>query len=283
MNHTFKDNRLGASFVITDERDVIEKNREDETFRIIWNRGPDLDVEIDALPIRLQTDHVLCVTPNQKIKINDTHTEIRSFIFNREFYCIHENDHEVSCEGLLFYGTSGMSIVRLNNNELEKFELLYRVFLDEMQTRDSIQEEMLRMLLKRLIIKCTRLAKEQHLNSRTPDSGIELIRKFNILVEQHFREKKSVGEYAEMLHKSSKTLSNLFSKASDQTPLQVIHSRIILEAKRLMVYTDKTIKEISYELGYEEIPYFSRLFKKETGKSPSEFRKSAKMVQSGKY
>ncbi|MEX0647508.1 MAG: AraC family transcriptional regulator [Balneolaceae bacterium] len=276
MTHTFRDHQLGAAFLITDQPGLVERKRAENSFRIIWNRGSAVEIEVDAIPNLVETDHILCVTPHQKINIKGRPDDLKAFYFNREFYCIHENDHEVSCEGLLFYGSSGVSIIRLNKNEKEKFHHLYGVFMDEIQTSDSIQEQMLRMLLKRLIIKCTRLAKEQYLGDQVSETGVELIRKFNVLVEQHFRRKKQVIEYAELLHKSPKTLSNLFLKFDEMTPLQVIHSRVILEAKRLMIYTDKTIKEISHDLGYEEISYFSRLFKKETGMNPTEYREAAK-------
>jgi AraC-like DNA-binding protein len=75
-----------------------------------------------------------------------------------------------------------------------------------------------------------------------------------------------------MLHKTPKTLSTLFKKMGDALPLTIINDRILLEAKRLLLYSDKTAKEIAYELGYNESGHFSRFFKKKTGVSPSKFR-----------
>ena len=60
-----------------------------------------------------------------------------------------------------------------------------------------------------------------------------------------------------------------------KTPLQIIQDRIMLEAIRLLRYTDKSIKEITYDVGYEDIQTFSRFFKKIKGVSPSEFKKKA--------
>ena len=77
-----------------------------------------------------------------------------------------------------------------------------------------------------------------------------------------------------MLHKTPKALSALFKKMGDTLPLTVINDRIILEAKRLLLYSDKTAKEIAYELGYNESGHFSRFFKKEVGLSPINFKKS---------
>ena len=60
--------------------------------------------------------------------------------------------------------------------------------------------------------------------------------------------------------------------------MQIIHQRIVLEAKRLLTYTDKTAKEIAYEVGFDDASHLSRLFKKYTSQSPSEFKKSLKSL-----
>lgn len=78
--------------------------------------------------------------------------------------------------------------------------------------------------------------------------------------------------YAALLFKSPKTISNTFKKISGKTPLQFIQERILLEAKRYLLYTEKDISEIGYELGFPDIQSFSRFFKKNQGVSPSTFR-----------
>ena len=106
---------------------------------------------------------------------------------------------------------------------------------------------------------------------------MDLLRSFNLLVEEHFKSEHSVAFYADKLHKSPKTLSNSFAKLS-RSPLQIIHQRIILEAKRLLTYSNKSAKEIAFEVGFEDASHLSRLFKKHTNLSPSEFKKSLKAV-----
>ena len=140
---------------------------------------------------------------------------------------------------------------------------------------------MLQMLLKRLIIKCTRLAKEQLITKTLDNQQIDLIRQFNVLVDLNFKTKRTVRDYAELLNRSPKTLSNLFGKYNQKSPLQIIHERIILEARRLLSYTDLSSKEIAYELGFEEVTPFNKMFKKITDSSPSEFKKMLKTVPSG--
>lgn len=106
------------------------------------------------------------------------------------------------------------------------------------------------------------------------DIGGDIIRAFNFLVETHFREKHSVVDYADMLYKAPKTLSNLFKKLGNKTPLQFIHDRILLESHRLLMYSDKSISEIGYELGFNDVQTFSRFFKKKEGISPQDYRTS---------
>lgn len=80
-------------------------------------------------------------------------------------------------------------------------------------------------------------------------------------------------DYANLLNKSPKTLSNLFKKYGNKSPLQIIQDKKVLEARRLLYYTDKSVKEIAYEIGFEDIQTFSRFFKKIEGVSPSNFKK----------
>ena len=140
-----------------------------------------------------------------------------------------------------------------------------------MHSKDGLQIGMLQMMLKRYLILSTRLYKEQHQFSEIKKDN-DIIREFNFLVEQNFKTKHTVIEYAELLNKSPKTISNIFSKINSKSPLKYIQERIMLEARRLLYYTDKPIKEIAYEIGYDDIQTFSRFFKTQEGVSPSEYK-----------
>jgi AraC family transcriptional activator of pobA len=74
-----------------------------------------------------------------------------------------------------------------------------------------------------------------------------------------------------MLNKAPKTLSNIFTLYSKKTPLQVIQERFLLEAKRLLLNTRRSVKEITYDLGFEEPSHFCNFFKRRSGKTPMSF------------
>lgn len=268
----FKNPEIGAKFAISRGFPSQYVNQ-GSYMMFLWNDGEHpVHILIDEQKIELQPNHLLCTTYLHKVQIDNLQNELKSLFFNREFYCVHTYDSEVSCNGLLFFGSNSSPVLKLDREETERLRTLFSVLEEEFSIADSNQEEMLRILLKRLIIRCTRLAKKQILKSNEKQSDIDLIRTFNVLVEEHFKTKKSVREYAELMYKSPKTITNVFGKYSEDTPLQVIHKRVIMEAKRLLFYTDKSAKEIGFEIGYSDPAQFSKLFKNVVGKTTTEFK-----------
>ncbi|HMI01798.1 MAG TPA: helix-turn-helix domain-containing protein [Pedobacter sp.] len=240
-------------------------------FSMVWNRGEQQTVTIDGEPIVFPHQTILPLMFNQSFSFERT-SDLTAWQFNREFYCIIDHDSEVSCVGFLF-GLGTNLFIKLDDASQQKMELLLNMFVSEMNTPDNVQNDMLVMLLKRLIITVTQLAKSEYIpDQRQNNERFNMIRKFNLLVEGNFHNEHSVNFYAQKLNKSPKTLSNLFALFNQKSPIQMIQERIIIEAKRLLYYTDKSVKEITYELGFEDPAYFCNFFKRHTSYPPLAYR-----------
>ncbi|WP_238586878.1 helix-turn-helix domain-containing protein [Chryseobacterium sp. Leaf405] len=109
-----------------------------------------------------------------------------------------------------------------------------------------------------------------------PPAEQDFFRNFSRLVEIHFREKHSVAEYAELLNLAPKTLSHKLKKLNLENPNEIIKNRILLEAKRLLVFTELTIKEVAYDLGFDDPAYFNIIFTQKIGITPAGFKKELK-------
>ena len=271
-HHNIKE---GGRFIVTSFQcgTSLQLLQEKGLYKIIWCTEGEERLIIDGYEVVLKNNQVLFCIPENRIVFPEHTKTLIAFIFNREFYCIQHNDAEVSCMGLLFYGSSTAPVIELNEKDQRSFNAMLVLFQEELATKDHIQGEMLRTLLKRMLITSTRLIKLQTNQANLSVKQVELIRKFNILVEQYFKEKHQVVDYADLLFKSPKTLSNFFKKHSANSPLKIINERIAAEAKRLLLYSDKSVEEISYELGYNEPSHFSKFFKTQVGVSPMLFRK----------
>lgn len=251
-----------------------DKTAKEQLLTIALNTGESQQVMINDVSYDFPAGCIVPLVSLQTFKFEKPQY-ITAWQYNRDFYCLVDAYHEISCIGLLFFGFSGNIFLRLDATHRNKLDHLQRMFIEEFETKDTIQSDMLQMLLKQLVIITTRLAKEQYINEKIyNDDKFDLIRQYNVLVDQHYKKEHQVQFYAELLNKSPKTLTNLFAQYNYRSPSLIIHDRITSEAKRLFYYTDKSAKEIAYELGFSEAAHFSRFFKNATQQSTSDFRKN---------
>jgi len=243
-------------------------------YKIIWAKENNTVLMVDGYNLVLNKSQILFCTPMNVVQIDKEQEGTIALVFNREFYCIRDHDHEVSCYGILFYGSSQPRVISPNEKESKSYNVIHQLLLEEFETKDNIQGEMLRVILKRILIKSTRIVKKDISQPQLSTIKLDVVRRFNVLVEEYFKEKHQVADYADMLNKSPKTISNLFKKYSDKTALTFINDRIITESKRLLLFSDKTCEQIAYTLGYNEPGHFSNFFKKQVGIRPTEFRKN---------
>ena len=259
MKWTFENAKIKGRIVLTDSLHEDPDLLKDKTlYKFIWVDSGEVELDIDHQHVVLKKGQLVPLSHLHHLEFLRIEGKCYALMFNGNFYCIHGNDHEVSCNGLLFHGSSHVLTFVLSEDERRKI--------------DHLQEEMLRVLLKRFIILCTRIAEDRQGAVRENSLQFETIRKFYVLVDTYFKEKKQVQEYADMLNKSPKTLANILSAYQQPSAIRIIHNRIQAEARRLLLYTAKSSKEIALMLGFEDQAAFSRFFKNAAGLSATEYR-----------
>ena len=239
---------------------------------IIWNTGVTASLIVDGKHLEVNKNCVVFYTEFHNIVLK-SYESLNVIQFNKEFYCLEKHDDEVGCRGILFFGASDVPKISIPAKKFHQFNLMWEVLLMEMDEKDSLKKEMLRIMLKRFLIICLRVYKHQHANISVDSSSVSIIKEYNYLVEKHFRNLTQVKDYAQLLFKSPKTISNIFKKHINTTPLQIINNRRLLEARRLLDYGETSIQEISDVLNFKDVQSFSHFFRRNEGLSPSAYRR----------
>ena len=239
---------------------------------IVWNIGEKASFTVDNEVYKLEKNTIFFLTGLHKIT-DYQFDKLNVIQFNRPFYCVENHDDQVGCRGLLFFGASTIPNIQIPKEKLKSFKLLWEILMQEVEEEeDELKIDMLRVLLKRFLILCVRIYKKQKNIGLKDSTSIGIIREYNYLVEKHFKTYTTVTDYARLLFKSPKTLSNLFKRHIDKTPLQIITERRLLEAKRMLKNTTLSVQEISDELSFNDIQAFSNFFKKHTSLTPSAYK-----------
>ena len=249
----------------------------DPFIKILFARAGS-SIQIDFKKYDLKKDALFFINVNQWYEINVAgSTNSHLIYYNRDFYCVEIHDKEVSCDGILYNNVYEIPVVLLSKEHSTVMQGIIKELIAELNHDESSAEEMLRILLKEIIIKSTRIWKTSHkLESEGDQHEIEFLRKFSQLVELNFKQYHAVSDYASILNITPKALTKRINKYGKATPNDIIKDRIILEAKRLLAHSDMNVKEIAYELGYDDPAYFNRLFAKVSDIAPAEFRKQYK-------
>jgi AraC-like DNA-binding protein len=201
----------------------------------------------------------------------------KAIYFHSDFFCIYKHHDEVSCNGVLYNNIYQAPFVQVDEKTSGIFTTLFEHLVSEMQNLALAQHEILVSYLKIFLINAARLKTEQQSIAFTESSTNKkpfILQRLKDAIETNYKSKHSASQYAELLHITPKALAKLTKQHLNKTLSNLINDRIIMEAKRELYMSNKTIKEIAWELGYEDEYYFSRFFKVNTEVSPQLYRES---------
>jgi len=163
-------------------------------------------------------------------------------------------------------------------------EPLYRALYGEYHGRGREHTACSMSLLLALVIQMLRLSEYTHdLHAHRHDRRSQQVIAFRELVNRHFREHLSLHDYANSLGITVVTLGRLCHEQLGMTPMTLINARLILEAKRELAHSAQSVKQIAHGMGFSDVGYFSRFFRKHAQRSPSEFRLQAQAQHTGSH
>ena len=195
--------------------------------------------------------------------------------FHSDFFCIYRHQHEVASGGILFNNAYQSPFFYITEEEYGDFQGRIEQMKTEMAKSELAQHELLILHLKIVLINAIRIRireRDYKNDFLAGDNTASVLQQLIDAIEQHFRHKRSASNYSDLLRVPGKTLARLTRKHLNKTLTDLISDRIIMEAKRDLYLTSKSVKEIAHALGFRDEHYFSRFFKKNAYVSPQTYR-----------
>lgn len=272
--YSFQDT-FSLSVIDFEKACVVNHPERIDAYNIFWIKEGKGTYHIDFEEFSFDGNVLFFLSPGQVFTVDTEEIkEAYRLTFVRDFYCIQTHDKEISCNGVLFNNIYETPFIELEEKESKKLDFILSELTDEFKLNEAAQYDMLQSYLKQFIIHAVRVRKERHIIKDDVES--KLFKDFSTLVEFNFKKLHSVTDYAERLGVSPKSITKHFQKIGTVKPSDFIKNRIILEAKRQLIYSDDSVKEIAFDLGFNDPAYFTRFFTKATAFSPLSFKKQQK-------
>lgn len=257
----------------TRHKDIALPHKHNFYLAVLFTKGTGIH-EVDFRTYEVKPGALFFLNPGQT-----HHWELSSatdgyiFFHTQSFYDLHYTNNKLS-NFPFYYSIYNSPCVYLNAVKTEKMQFLFGMLLTEYTSDKTLHKEMLISLADLIYTESTRAYTLQNPSSlNNKDRYYAKFRKFEELIEQHYAEQKSPSAYADMLNMTAKHLNRITQEVVAKTASDVILERVMLEAKKEIILQRQGFAEIGYSLGYDDYAYFSKLFRKKTGETPSGFLK----------
>jgi AraC family transcriptional activator of pobA len=225
---------------------------------------------VDFVPYTLEPNTLYFTTPHQvHLKEELRPSEGMALRFTEEFLRL--EDIRSLMELPIVANPANGHVLRLAPEDVVFCKDLFLRLIDEFAGEGAWKNRMLAALLQQLLVYTSRLYQEQYREGVVPSP---VLRDFQALVNQRYRELHGAADYAGLLHLSPDHLNEIVRRHSGKTVLTHIHERILVEAKRLLLHTEQSVKEIADQLGFADAAYFNRWFRRMEETTPVLYRES---------
>ena len=240
-------------------------------YEILWVDEGKSRQTIDYQSYDLGTESLFFISPGQLHEFEAWQgLKGGTIMFTAEFFLLNQQNTDKLFELSFldnYYTTPQLQLSTASFKDIRK---TIDWLLQEKQRKDT-NPAILQSLLHVLLLQAQRTI-DTNTSTTTSKNYIIIYKKFKSLIEKHFHKGLTASDYATQLHLSQHHLNLAVKQVTGKTATEVIRARAILEAKRLLTFTDLSVSEIAAELGYFDSSYFAKIFKKESGLSPKAFR-----------
>jgi len=272
-----QDGNLAFKIFSFDNNSYFDHLQRNNFYTIIWIKEGEGLLKADFSEYSFEENTVFAFSPYQPFMFS-TDKKIKgiAIYFHSDFYCIHRNPKETSCDTILFNNIYQEPFFKINKTIAKKFDFLIAELKAEFSNGVEQNYELLVPNLKVFLGNASRekekIKQQQKIivEAKVPF----ILKNLKTAIENNFKEKHSASNYADLLNISSNSLAKLVKSYYNKTLTELITERVIVEAKRELYLTNKTVKEIAWYLGYQDEFYFSRMFKKNTDISPQNYREN---------
>lgn len=244
-------------------------------YQIIWFRKGTGVHYVDFKEYPVADNTMFFISPGQ-IHYFETGRQVEGVVihFNESFLSDEGSSENVFLKYNVFNAFDASPYYLIRRENAGKLALLVNEMEEEICNEGLFaHSDLLKYLIKMLLIYVQRTGERGHgLPLCINNAANRTFVRFRQSLEHHYRSMHTVKEYAAHLNVSTKTLTNCVYESSHSTPLALINDRIVLEAKRQLLHSSLKVKEIAFQLGFEDPSYFIKFFKRYVGCLPAEFR-----------
>ncbi|WP_261511385.1 AraC family transcriptional regulator [Chryseobacterium paludis] len=263
--------------LVSSHKHIEKPHRHDFYVTVLFTKGKGTH-EIDFQKYDVSEGSLFFLSPGQvhSWELSDD-TDGYIFFFSQEFYDMHYvNQH---LRNFPFFNSVVFSRkLQLETADLKKAVMVCKEIENEYHSQNLMKEELILSLITKMYINSARQFSKDYntLNSSASVSYFKHYQDFENLLEKYFTIQKSISHYASLMDISPKHLNRITQTIVQKTATEVITERVMLEAKRMLMYLNESLVEIAFRLGYEEYSYFVRVFRKSSGITPTQFIKKYK-------
>ncbi|MGE7777992.1 helix-turn-helix domain-containing protein [Chitinophaga sp. NPDC101104] len=243
-------------------------------FQILWFTRSAGDHIVDFVTYELGDNILFLLRPGQVHQLPKSGFYGYSITFTEQFYWENKHERQTLYDfTTLFDDSQEYAPIRIGATAAESLQKLIALMREELR-QEGGSSFVIKHYLNAFLLLAEREKKNNPVNSPDVHNHDTRIIQLRRLVEKHFRQEHQAGFYAAHFSLTAKRLNEIAREAISKTVTDMVHDRLVLEAKRQLAFSNRNVKEICYELGFEDPAYFSRFFRHHTGISPHEFRET---------